>query len=115
MTRIVVLSDEPDGEFRVRESRELFEVPEFRLCYTCKNCGLESTLPVGKPDKPFDWPACKCGSKPVVLFDDDVKEERYAGTGDAVSVALLFHSELCYLIDRYKLPLKFVLTKVGTQ
>jgi hypothetical protein len=50
--RILVLTEDGDGEARVRERRESFDITEFRLSYTCPNpnCKNEFTFKIEKSE-----------------------------------------------------------------
>jgi len=77
--RILVLTEEGDGEARVRERRESFDITEFRLTFTCPKCknefafNVEETKPIGtenrKQKDPPIWPKCPACNEPFKADD----------------------------------------------
>jgi hypothetical protein len=110
--RILVLTEEGDGEARIRERRESFDITEFRLTITCPNCknefafNVEESKPIGpenqKPKGPPIWRRCPACNVP---FKDDEKYPNGLVFG-ALSLYQAFYDFVCAYAE--DLPLKLV-------
>ena len=95
--RLLIVEDKGHGAADLRETREMFEVAEFRLAYSCDQCGAESVL---KPDNaPPTLARCPMCSKE---FRTD--ENGASTLGRALA---LYHEFYKYAI-KHGLPLRFV-------
>jgi hypothetical protein len=115
--RILVLTEGGDGAARVRESREIFDVNEFRLSYTCPNpnCKNEFTFKIEKsepiseqnprPKSKPSWTRC-----PACNVELKTKEKVYPSEllWQAVSLYQAFYDFVC--THATDLPLKLVVT-----
>jgi transposase-like protein len=94
--RILVLTDD-NGTTRVRESREVFDVAEFKLVYTCPDCKNEFIFTADKEGEPKQsWRACPVCAKNLTLFD----------TGTATPEVLLWEA-----LSLYRSFYEFVTTR----
>jgi hypothetical protein len=115
--RILVLNDEGDGTASVRERRDVFDIAEFRLSYTCPDCGSEfvfnsekyELLPTGEPDLTKTAPLP--GSEWCLVCHTNMG---MADRGEALWRAIKLYREFYDYTHRNKVPLKLVTTRVGS-
>ena len=103
--RILVLNDEGEGAVSVRERREMFDVDQFRLSYTCPDCKNELIFsPERSATLPTEDSCPICHNK--VLKSVEVK-----WCGKDVSVVALWEAVRLYRefydhVSKHKVPLK---------
>jgi DNA-directed RNA polymerase subunit RPC12/RpoP len=102
--RILVLNDEGDGTASVRERREIFEIAEFRLSYTCTGCGTEFIFNVENNEPKERWKKCSVCAKELKRWDRDDDSSRGLVVWRALSECRDFHK----FVTEPMLPLKLV-------
>jgi hypothetical protein len=86
---------------QIREGKEIFDVTEFRLSYTCPSCGTEFTF---KPDVGLpSWVNCQVCRNQLVTF-----KENTISPGVALWHALSLYREFHKFVTDHKFPLKLV-------
>lgn len=117
--RILVLDDEGDGTARVRERREVFDVAEFRLSYTCPKCESElvfkpekqqALLPTGEPDPDPKKQASLPATELCLVCHTNMG---MADGGQGLWEAIKLYREFYDYTHGNKVPLKLVTMRVG--
>jgi hypothetical protein len=104
--RILVLDDHEDGTANIRERREIFDLPEFRLSYTCSTCKTELIL---NPARGAPLPtADSCPICHAMLNSVDVKRSEHEVSVVAVWEATNLFREFYDFVSKHKVPLKLV-------
>ena len=105
---------EENGTAHVRESREVFEVAEFRLSFTCDACGTEFIFSGEKSKEKSDptWNACpacstdlKSADIPILFMPDNKLHDQVV-----LWSALAYYRAFYTLIVKHQLPLKLLVT-----
>jgi DNA replicative helicase MCM subunit Mcm2 (Cdc46/Mcm family) len=104
--RILVLNDEGEGTASVRERREIFDVAEFRLSYTCPDCRTEFIFKVENSEPKERWKKCPVCAKELKRWDRDDDSSRGVALWRALSEYRDFHK---FAVTEQKLPLKLVI------
>lgn len=103
--RILVLNDVRDGTADVRERREVFDLAEFRLSYTCPHCGNEFIFKAEKSEPVETWRKCPMCARELATWKDQ--------TNPPVVLweALSLYRDFYKFVTGCKLPLKLVVTE----